>query len=109
MWDEQKRERFQTLRQRELEDTLTETEQEELSQMIQEIEDAEAVYLRPATERLRRERERIEQQNRELQVLVQREEAIVARLQSVLAETEAERRAIQKERARILAGTGVTD
>ncbi len=75
MWDEQKRERFQTLRQRELDDTLTEAEQAELSQMIQEIEDAEAAYLRPATERLRCERERIEEQNRELQGLVQREEA----------------------------------
>ena len=56
MWDEQKHARFQALRQRELDGVLTEAEQAELTQMLQEIDSAEAAYLRPATARLRTER-----------------------------------------------------
>lgn len=107
MWDEQKREQFQTLRKRELEGVLTDAEQVELSQMIQGVESAEAAYLRPATERLRREREQVEVQNRALQALAQRKGTLVARLGSVLAELEAERQAIDEELVRIF-GEGVT-
>src|ERR1700737_3541824 len=96
-WDESTRERFRELRQREDKGTLTPEEQAELSRLIQQIEDAEAAYLRPATERLRREREAIETQNRALQALLTREEAFVARLETVLATLKAEREAINEE------------
>lgn len=86
---------------------MTEAEQDELRLLIEEIESAEAKYLRPATERLRREREGVEAQNRALQALLHRKEALVARLRTVLAESQAERQAIDEEMARILdEGTG---
>ncbi|MDQ3814801.1 MAG: hypothetical protein M3347_12735 [Armatimonadota bacterium] len=113
MCDEQKRERFQTLRERELEGALTPAEQTELSLLIQEIENAEAAYLGPATERLRREREQLEAQNHALEDLVRRKQALAERLRTVLEESAAERHTIDKELARILGtrlstGTGVS-
>jgi hypothetical protein len=104
MWNEQKRERFQTLRQRELDCALTKTERKELARMIEEIESAEASTLHLATEQLHRRRERIEAQNCDLQALVHRKEAFVARLHSLLEELEAERRTINEELDRILGG-----
>jgi hypothetical protein len=79
MWDEKKWGRFQNLRQQELEGTLSKAEQAELSLLTQEIETEEAAYLRPATERLRREREVIEAQNRALQALVRRRRSVAGR------------------------------
>jgi hypothetical protein len=70
MWDEHTQARFQALRQHELDGALAAAEQEELRQMMQEIESAEAAYLCPATARLRVERERLEAQNRALQTVV---------------------------------------
>ena len=52
MWHEQQRQRFQALRQRELNGALTSAEQAELALLMQEVEATEAAYLRPATERL---------------------------------------------------------
>ena len=57
MWDEQKRGRFQFLRQRELDGALTQAEQTELLQMVREIEHAESASLHLAMERLRGNRE----------------------------------------------------
>lgn len=90
MWDKQKRERFQFLRQRELDGALTLAEQTELLQMVQEIEHVEAASLRPATERLHDERQEIETQNRALGALMQRKEAFVTRPHSLLNELETE-------------------
>jgi len=60
MLDETKRQRFQFLHQRESEQLLSEQEREKQSLLIQEIESAEADYLKPAIERLVKERENIE-------------------------------------------------
>ena len=108
MWDEHKQARFQVLRQCEVDGALTAAEQAELRQMIQEIESHEAAYLRPATARLRAERERLEAQNRALQAVVQRKEAFAMRLRVVLAELATERQAIDAELARILGESAVT-
>jgi hypothetical protein len=102
MWNDEKRRRFQTLRQREHE--LTAHEQAELLALVQELEAVEAVYLTPATERLRKQRDAIEDQNRALQALVSRKEALLQRLRVVLNETQAERQAIERELATVLAG-----
>jgi hypothetical protein len=72
MWDEQKSARFQELRRREEQGGLTEPEQAELARLIQELEDEEAAYLGPATERLRKECEAVEAETRALEALVQR-------------------------------------
>jgi hypothetical protein len=100
-WDDTRRERFRELRRREDKGALTPEEQTELSRLIQEIEDAEAAYLRPATECLRREREAIEAQNSALQALLDREEALVAHLETVVASLQAERKAINEELVRV--------
>src|SRR5207253_7093018 len=80
-------------------------EQTELALLIQELEAAEAGYLTPATERLRRERGVLEGQNRTLEGLALRKESLVRRLRDFLAEAGDERRAIESELAAVLAGT----
>jgi hypothetical protein len=85
MWSEEKRRRFQELRRDELERELTPEEEGELSALIRELEEAEAAYLRPANERLRRERERIEAQNRTLQETIKRKQALIAQIEHDIA------------------------
>jgi hypothetical protein len=94
MGQEEKHSRFQELRQRQREQTLTETEQAELQLFTQALEAAEAVYLTPATERLRQERKTVEAQNRTLEALAGRQEALVVRLHPFAAEARAEHREI---------------
>src|SRR5437870_3611469 len=105
MQDAAKRAKFESLRQREEEGTLTEAEQAELAQMIEEVERAEAAYLRPATERLRADRAEVTRQSGALQGVLQRKEALVRRLEQTLAEARAERDALEEEVNRILSGT----
>jgi len=105
MWDDQKRERFQHLRERESAGVLGDAERTELTLLIDELEAAEARYLRPATQRLRDEREIVETQNRALEVLVRRKERLAQRLEDFLAEAQAERRAIEGELAAVLVGS----
>src|SRR5438552_10695844 len=89
MWDEQKRQRFQQLRERE--NALTEAERGELGGLVKELEAAEAAYLAPATERLRQEGKTLEKRNRALDVLARRKEALLRRLREFLGEARAER------------------
>ena len=104
MWDEQKRRRFQHLRERELAGALGDAERTELTLLIDALQAAEAQYVEPATHRLRNEREVIDVQNRALETLVQRKEKLAERLEGFLAETQAERRAIERELAAVLIG-----
>ncbi len=96
--------RFQQLRQRQEENALTAPEQAELERLTQELEAAESVYLRGATERLREQRELVESQNRALAALARRKESLILRLRDVLTEARAERRMIERELATVLAG-----
>jgi signal-transduction protein with cAMP-binding, CBS, and nucleotidyltransferase domain len=82
MLEEQKSRRFQELRQRQQQGSLSEAEQAELAILVKELETAEAAYLRPAILRLRQERKSLEYQNRSLEALVRRKEDLVRRLQS---------------------------
>ena len=102
MWDEQKRQRFQELRQRD--GLLSETERAELALLVQELEAGEVVYLAPATKRLREERETLDGQNRAMEALALRKEALVLRLRDFVAKAEAEHQAIEGELAAVLAG-----
>lgn len=102
MWDEQQRARFESLRFRQ--QPLSEAELAELARLTNELEAAEAEYLRPATERLRSEREVVEAQNRALEALSRRKSDLVARLRDVLQTAREERRAIDGELAAVLAG-----
>jgi hypothetical protein len=103
MWDNQKRTRFEELR--EPGRQLNAVEQTELAALVKELEDVEAAYLKPATERLRRENDCAQKRNLELAALLKRKEALVERLENVLAEAEAEERAIATELAAIGAGS----
>jgi len=78
----QQRERFQALRSRELREPLTETEQQELDTLIRVIEEEEAVYLRPANERIREETRHIEEQNAAIRNLIEREQRLTLHLQA---------------------------
>lgn len=109
MWEEQKSRRFQELRQRQQEGQLSEAEQAELTLLAKELEDSEAAYLSPATQRLRQDRESLEDQNRSLEALVRRKEDLVRRLQDFLAEAQAERRAIERELNAVLSGGRSSD
>ncbi len=102
MWNAEKAARLENLREREAEGSLTASEHAELALMFREIEEAEATYLRPATERLVQETQRIAAQNQALEALLRREETLAARLLDTVNDLEAERRAIDRELARIL-------
>jgi predicted nuclease with TOPRIM domain len=108
MWDQQKRQRYHDLWQRNVKFGLSDTEQQELRQLIHEVEAEESAYLSPATARLRRSREQLETLNHALQRLVDRKETLVSRLRAVLAEAEAERQAITDEVEQLLAGNAPT-
>jgi uncharacterized protein YigA (DUF484 family) len=98
MLDETKRQRFQYLRDREDEECLTEDERTELAGLIEEIEQAEAAYLKPATERTRKENDEAESRLRALEDLARRKEELVERMEAL----QAERAAIQEETLRLL-------
>lgn len=89
-----------------MEGTLTPAERAELASLTEELTAAEAVYLVPGEQRLRREREAIEAQNAALEALADRKSALVARLREVLAQSRTERQAIEGELAAVLAGAG---
>ena len=84
MWDNQKRTRFEELR--EPGRQLNAVEQTELAALVKELENVEAAYLKPATERLRRENDGIAKRNLELSEPAKRKEALVQRLENVLVE-----------------------
>jgi hypothetical protein len=100
MWDEQKRQRFQQLRERECQ--LTAVEEAELGSLVKELK---AAYLSGATERLRQERDTLEKHNRALEDLAIRRKALVERLSNFLTEAHTERRAIESELASVLASS----
>ena len=102
MLTKQQRQRFRELQQREEDGALSSAEQAELQNFVQLIEDKEAVYLRPATERIRQERLRLEEQNKELQALIRRKERLARRLERVVALSAAEREKINAQVAAIL-------
>src|SRR3954452_13567245 len=104
MGDAAKRARFEWLRECEEAGMLTDTEQVELAEMIEEIERTEQAYLRPATERARAQRAELSAQNDALQHLLQRRRALARRLQKTVTAARAEQAAIEKELSRILAG-----
>jgi DNA repair exonuclease SbcCD ATPase subunit len=108
MWDAKKRQRFQDLRERELDGVLSESEQTELAQLIQELEDMEIAYLAPALERLRQENSQLqaeakalEKQKEELEELLRQKEAYLAHARAFAQELEAARLDLLERFARI--------
>src|SRR5215470_1327229 len=101
MWDETKRQRYNQLRDREWQGTLTVEEKTELAAIMQELCDMEATYLQPATERLqqetahwRTELAHVVERNAQLEVLIRRKEALLARINAFIAEVTTEQEAL---------------
>lgn len=93
--DETKRSRFYFLRGKALQGTaLTETESEELLELMQILENEEHELLRPARETREAQLAETERQVVELRKLIARREALVSRLRRVQEEADAEREAI---------------
>src|ERR1700734_4093729 len=102
MWNDEQKQRFQALRTRELRQELTTKEQVELAHLIQLLEDEEATYLRPATQRLEQSNLEMAARNAALKTLVEREKRLNHYLQRVLKKVDHERQAISAELASIL-------
>ena len=69
MLTETERLRFNLLQEKKQNNTLNDAEQAEWQRFVSRIEAAEAVYLRPATEQMKRENAELEAQNRALKAL----------------------------------------
>lgn len=104
MWNEEQSRRFQELRAGDRATTLTEAEQNELARMIRELEEEEAIYLRPATKRLEQKTRQTQIQNRILKTLVRRQQNLVNRMKRLLEESEKEQQAIDAELQKVLQG-----
>jgi hypothetical protein len=102
MWNDEQKQRFQALRTRERKNELTGAEQAELARMIDELEEEEAAYLRPATQRLEQRNLQIAAQNTALKTLVEKEKRRNRYLQRVLKKVDSERQAFSAELASIL-------
>lgn len=103
MWNEQQKQRFQVLRTRDLQNQLTAEEQTELARMIEELEEEEAAYLRPANQRLDAKIHRTQEQNRILKSLIRRQQTLIRRMERLLASSQQEQQLIDREVQRILA------
>jgi hypothetical protein len=103
MWNDEQKQRFQALRTRERQQELTAPEKAELARMIQELEEEEAVYLRPANQRLDAKIRRTQEQNRILKTLSRRQQTIIRRMERLLAVSQQEQQSIDREVQRILA------
>ena len=108
MWSDEQKQRFQALRTRARQQELTAPEQAELAQMIQELEEEEATYLRPATQRLEQRNLQLAAQNVALKTLVEREKRLNRYLQKVLKKVDNERIAISAELTSILASSSAS-
>ncbi len=84
MWSDDQKQRFQMLRTREQLQELSGEETVELSSMVHDLEEDEASYLRPTTQRLALRNQQIAGQNDALQTLVEREKRLNPYLLQVL-------------------------
>jgi hypothetical protein len=104
MWDDEKQQQLDTLRQREAEGLLTEAESEVLRALLAELDTEEATALRPAIERMRarqeelsQERERVEQENERLAAILAKQERLLGEARTYLDHLRTERAALREE------------
>jgi hypothetical protein len=82
MWNEARRQRFAALRKRAKQGALTPEERVELDGLYHEIEEMEAAYLSPATERKRQEAENLHAINEALREVTRRKEERLAQMKA---------------------------
>jgi len=97
MLDEATQQRFDQIRDRLRQGPLSESEQAELDGIVRQIEEAEAVYLRPANERMRAETKQLEEQNRVLLDIVRRKKRLANNLERYLESVRAKQDALNVE------------
>ena len=108
MLTDSQRQRFRALQNGDENGALSAEEQAELQAFVQLIEDKEAVYLHPATERLEQRNLQLAAQNTVLKTLVEREKRLNRYLQRVLKKVDSERHAISTELASILGASSAS-
>jgi len=77
MWDTNKQERFSDLWEQKFSGTLTQSEQAELDNLINELDQLKQEMLQPAFERLDQERKRVKSQNAILKSLLKEREQLL--------------------------------
>lgn len=109
MWDENKQQRFDELRQRKLEGCLTEEEQQQLELLSEELDREDEVYLRPAFEYSRQRQQDLdaeiaqkEARNTFLAELAERERALLLRAQEQLLALRREQEMLNREYERAM-------
>ena len=84
---------------------LSNAENAELSELLAQADAEETALLAPSWAKMERETAEITRQNAALRSLVERRKALAARLRRQLGEAQAESRAINAERDRVLAAS----
>src|SRR2546423_5716096 len=103
MWDEERHARFQALRTANRQGSLSEADRAELAGLIRELEDEEAAYLRPASQRLEEEARQLEAHTAPLREILKREKRLAARLERELSAAQKEQDSLRDEKAQIVA------
>src|SRR5215213_7371925 len=104
MWDENKQQRFDELRQRKLDGSLTEEEQPQLDLLSEEIDREDAAYLRPAFEHSSQRQQDLDAEiaqkdarNAFLAELAEREKELLQRAQEQLKALRREQEMLNRE------------
>jgi hypothetical protein len=104
MWNEDKQRKFDELRRREFEETLTEAERRHLAQLLDELDREEWERLRPTIEKYQREQEAAQEkldstrlENAALEAIISKQEALLARVREQLALFRNEYQSLQAE------------
>jgi hypothetical protein len=115
MWTDEQRQRYTLLREREQASMLTAEERAELMELMQALNDREAVYLAPANKRKAQEVttmaaavEQLEMQNRRLREYLRERQTFLARVKSLVADLHAEDRHIRERYADVLTLIGAS-
>ena len=109
MWTDEQRRRYHLLCERQQTNELSTEEAAELAVLVQQLCDAEAVYLAPANERKAQEVaevtaavERLEAENRQLREYLSERLGFLERVKSIVARIEAEDQEMRERFAAIL-------
>jgi hypothetical protein len=104
MWNDEKQEQFDDLRQREAEGRLTDAEREILQSLLTELDSEEATALHPAIKRMQAkeeelsvEKERVEQENERLAAILAKQERLLGEAQDYLNHLRSERAVLREE------------
>ena len=109
MWTDEQRQRYRVLSERDQADELTPEEAAELAELVQQLCDAEAVYLAPANKRKAKETaaaragvERLEIENRQLHQYLSERLAFLERVKSLVTRVQAEDQEMRERFAAVL-------